>query len=1008
MRCFAPPMLAEAWRQAVAPTGDARDQLGTRMALVEAILRYLVAALAAEVAGLGALESVGGHRSLLEKLPDNPSWGDWSRCAWDLAKCAAKQRAACVAPELAEVLYTLHRNGPRPTPAAQALKRFVERRNSIVHPDNGALTPNEAEARSILTETNADLRVILEALRVLRRYPLYCCVAVRRRQGRGRVATLLHLTGTDFERSQVPVGPSFDLPEGIPFLVSATTGDVLLLAPYVVAGPSSDRHEWTVRLLAGASSKPPRLLYADGLQRDAAPFDWPESDEPDWLPPTNLVGRAPDHARMDGVFDERERLRLAQPEEAPGRVGPYTVEALLGRGASGRVYRATDTEGRVVALKLLHRSVLADPQFRKRLKGEYEAMARLTHPKIARVYAFEEDPELGPYLVLECVEGTDLSARVARAPLSADAAGQVGLAVLAALSAAHAKGVFHRDIKPGNIMVDAAGEVRLLDFGVATAEWLARATLTVDAVGTTAFAAPEQLRGDEVDERADLYAVGRTLEFLLEGRVGDKAQMDLVEGLRAVVRKATQPDPAHRWSTARQMAEALQERMDADWAGAPVHVGDVLNQSYELHDLLNTPADGLWLFDAREITTQLPCCVLVGRVDRAPSIGEMARDRLLQGGRAPSGYRGVQRTPDALEFLSLRAEDWEGGGGLATELLGIPPDPLLAPADPMAAPRVFDVALPPELAGLGRAPGSYAVADLLDAVHRVMDLADLLYATARGRGIRAPHPHQRSIRPLSRRGVDRVAGVDRPVGIDRAGAYADLRSRRNASRHHAGSPGAPRESDWMLLEEYVADVSLLTGSIALPQLSPAVTEHPALGWAVLDFDRAEYRGLDLTSLQAAPVPEHLTEAVASLLRQDLHKRGSGGAGLSRRAEAARTLETASQLQKWRLAEDVRQDVPVAGKGRMQTADIVVSGPGGRPMAVVEVKASLGGAARGLEQQLWRYAKALGTPFAALSDGATSRWYRVDPDRGMTELDGRPDEAPGGQRDLFDHPTDAEE
>jgi len=214
------------------------------------------------------------------------------------------------------------------------------------------------------------------------------------------------------------------------------------------------------------------------------------------------------------------------------RVNVYDVTGKLGEGAMGEVYRARDTTlDRDVALKVLPDSFTADPDRLGRFQREAKVLASLNHPNIGGIYGLETSGE-NQALVLELIEGPTLAERIAEGPVSADQAISMVRQMAEALSAAHDAGVVHRDLKPANIKVRPDGTVKVLDFGLAKAvEGSAAGAESSDAptitamssqvgaiIGTAAYMSPEQARGEDVDKRSDIWALGCVAYELLTGR----------------------------------------------------------------------------------------------------------------------------------------------------------------------------------------------------------------------------------------------------------------------------------------------------------------------------------------------------------------------------------------------------------------------------------------------------------------------------------------------------------
>ena len=227
------------------------------------------------------------------------------------------------------------------------------------------------------------------------------------------------------------------------------------------------------------------------------------------------------------------------------RFGPYRIEGPLGAGGMGEVFRAIDSRlGRAVAIKTCHE------EFTERFQREARAISALNHPHICTLY------DVGPdYLVMELIEGETLSARLKRGKLSCELAVRYGSQMAEALAAAHAKGIIHRDFKPGNVMIAKTG-VKILDFGLARAPDDGTITVANGVVGTPAYMAPEQLEGKECGTAADIYALGLVLREMLTGnRLG--SIKDIPSGLAHVIERCLDNDPEERWHSASDVAREL-------------------------------------------------------------------------------------------------------------------------------------------------------------------------------------------------------------------------------------------------------------------------------------------------------------------------------------------------------------------------------------------------------------------------------------------------------------------
>ena len=274
---------------------------------------------------------------------------------------------------------------------------------------------------------------------------------------------------------------------------------------------------------------------------------------------------------------------MTQPRLLGGR---YELDGVVGRGGMAEVYRARDLRlDRIVAVKTLREDLARDQTFQARFRREAQSAASLNHPSIVAVYDTGEDnagPSHVPFIVMEYVDGRtirDLLRDDRR--LLPERALEITDGVLRALDYSHRNGIVHRDIKPGNVMLNRSGEIKVMDFGIARAVSDAQATMTQTAqvIGTAQYLSPEQARGERVDARSDLYSTGCLLYELLTGRppfTGDspvaiayqhvrenpippsQVDPDVPAWADAIVLKAMAKSPADRYQTAADMRADLQ------------------------------------------------------------------------------------------------------------------------------------------------------------------------------------------------------------------------------------------------------------------------------------------------------------------------------------------------------------------------------------------------------------------------------------------------------------------
>jgi eukaryotic-like serine/threonine-protein kinase len=276
-------------------------------------------------------------------------------------------------------------------------------------------------------------------------------------------------------------------------------------------------------------------------------------------------------------------------------LGRYEIQRLLGEGGMGRVYLAKQTDlGRQVVVKVMHDHIAADEKFRERFQRETLLMARFHHPYAVTLYDASLNAADGSCIVMEYVKGGNLESLLEKVKkMTAPRVVRVVSQLCEVLQAAHEEGIIHRDLKPANLMVidpDTPKErIKVMDFGLAKLMDNSEAQRVTDtsvdfAVGTPAYICPEQVRGETMDHRGDLYSVGIMAYELLMGRVPFKGNsgMDVLlahatedpptfaalgasgwvpDSVEAVIRKCLAKDPAERQQSARELAEELNEAL---------------------------------------------------------------------------------------------------------------------------------------------------------------------------------------------------------------------------------------------------------------------------------------------------------------------------------------------------------------------------------------------------------------------------------------------------------------
>jgi serine/threonine protein kinase/tetratricopeptide (TPR) repeat protein len=272
------------------------------------------------------------------------------------------------------------------------------------------------------------------------------------------------------------------------------------------------------------------------------------------------------------------------------RLAVYEIQAPIGAGGMGEVYRATDTKlGRGVAVKILPTEMAQDPDRLARFHREARAVATLNHPNVVTLYSVEECDGVH-FLTMELIEGQPLDRMISASGLPVERIVEIAGAVAEGLAAAHEKGIVHRDLKPANVMVTAEGRVKVLDFGLAkdvSPETSNDATMTAAGqtqagivMGTPAYMSPEQVSGRVLDCRTDIFSLGVMLHEMATGRrpfegtssaelvssilrdhppLVTDVRSELPRDLARIIRRCLEKDPRHRLQTARDVSNELRD-----------------------------------------------------------------------------------------------------------------------------------------------------------------------------------------------------------------------------------------------------------------------------------------------------------------------------------------------------------------------------------------------------------------------------------------------------------------
>ena len=258
----------------------------------------------------------------------------------------------------------------------------------------------------------------------------------------------------------------------------------------------------------------------------------------------------------------------------------YKILEKSGGGGMGIVYKARDEKlDRIVALKFLPPHLLADEESEQRFMSEARSASSLDHPNICTVYDINKTDDGRLFIVMAYYEGETLKKKISRGKLKADEAISIAAQIAAGLERAHKGGIIHRDIKPANVMMTKYGEAKIVDFGLAKSKASAGVTKFGSTIGTAAYMSPEQTRGDVVDQRTDIWALGVIIYEMLTGAGPFKGEYeqaiiysilndelpeinDIPDELNNIIKRSTAKNPADRYTTVAEMYADLLLLMD--------------------------------------------------------------------------------------------------------------------------------------------------------------------------------------------------------------------------------------------------------------------------------------------------------------------------------------------------------------------------------------------------------------------------------------------------------------
>jgi serine/threonine protein kinase/Tfp pilus assembly protein PilF len=264
-------------------------------------------------------------------------------------------------------------------------------------------------------------------------------------------------------------------------------------------------------------------------------------------------------------------------------VSHYRIIEKLGSGGMGEVFLAEDTKlDRRVALKFLPSQLASDEEFQARFTREAQAAAKLNHPNIITIYEVSEHDDR-PYFAMEHVEGRSLREIIASEELSTDQAVDIMMQICQGLQAAHNAGIVHRDIKPSNILMDKDGRCRILDFGLAAIQTEEKLTKSGSSIGTVHYMSPEQVQGEKVDHRSDIFSLGVVLYEMITGRLPFRGDYDAAV-VYSMINDTPEPLTRYKSDVSDELQRIIDKALEKDRETRYQHIDDLLADAKKLTD----------------------------------------------------------------------------------------------------------------------------------------------------------------------------------------------------------------------------------------------------------------------------------------------------------------------------------------------------------------------------------------------------------------------------------------